>query len=361
MPERDLPMNPKNHSPKDMFLQMACSHEPSCRFNETDVKGFVRWKEHTLPRVLSTLGKPLSSCEPNATLVAEWHHDGLRKQRWMMDLNPWLSGYLDINYPENTPEDEQLPAILVCVGHNRAAGRKGPMGNSIPEPDPEVSVPRAAFGHHVAKMGFVTFGIDWLGMGDFNDAQKPNGYQHGEWRGDWCDLYYLNATLLGMTSLGINISHAKRAIDFVSGLPGVNGCQLGVMGSSGGGTMALWMTLCDQRIRATEIITYSDLFAHFAYRDINHCGMQITPGLFDLVDVPDLQGLIAPRPLLVNIGSRDECFRLESAMECYRRVEKIYRTAKAVDHLELDLHPGGHTWGGNRTAAFFQRHLKKKV
>ncbi len=85
--------------------------------------------------------------------------------------------------------------------------------------------------------------------------------------------------------------------------------------------------------------------------------MQITPGLYDLVDLPDLQGLMAPRPLLIDIGARDECFRLESAMECFRGVEKIYKAAGAAENLQLDLHGGGHHWGGNKSVDFFGKHL----
>jgi len=29
----------------------------------------------------------------------------------------------------------------------------------------------------------------------------------------------------------------------------------------------------------------------------------------------------------------------------------------ARDRLELDLHPGPHAWGGNKSAAFFKKHL----
>jgi hypothetical protein len=87
----------------------------------------------------------------------------------------------------------------------------------------------------------------------------------------------------------------------------------------------------------------------------------VTPGLFTLVDVPDLQGLIAPAPLLVDIGAYDDCFELESAMACHRRLRTIYAAAGAADLLELDLFPGGHAWGGSRSAAFFTRHLAPKV
>lgn len=347
-------MKPHNGSPQEMLFQMAVAHVPECRFDETDQEGFFQWKKTTLPRVLSTLGNFPPSCDPRPRLVAEWKHDGLQKQRWQLDLNPWLTGFLDVNFPNNG--NGEHPAILICPGHAREVGRKHHMGNANKDLSPTVPVPPDAYGHHVSKMGYVTFAIDFLGIGDFNDAQKPNWKAHAEGR-DWCNLYYLASTLLGMTNLSINMAHIRVAMDLVSTLPGVKADAMGVMGSSGGGTNALWITLLDERIKATEIICYSSLFAEFGYRDLNFCGWQITPGLFELVDVPELQGLIAPRPLLVDIGIRDECFRLESAMECYRRVERIYKSADAADRLRLDLHPGGHTWAGNLTEMFFKSHL----
>ena len=85
--------------------------------------------------------------------------------------------------------------------------------------------------------------------------------------------------------------------------------------------------------------------------------MQVAPGLFKLVDLPDAQGLIAPRPLLVGMGANDTCFKIDTAMACFRQVKRIYRAAGAADRLELDLHPGEHGWGGNRSEAFFGKHL----
>ena len=93
-------------------------------------------------------------------------------------------------------------------------------------------------------------------------------------------------------------------------------------------------------------------------RDINFCGSQITPGLYELCDVPDLHGLIAPRPLLVEIGVHDECFLVDSAMNCFREVEKIYTAAGVREKLELDLFEGGHKWSGRKTLAFFKDHLR---
>src|SRR5688572_9638809 len=121
--------------------------------------------------------------------------------------------------------------------------------------------------------------------------------------------------------------------------------------------MATWMPLVDDRVKAADVICYSDRFADFGIRDVNFCGSQITPGLYALCDVPDLHGLIAPKPLLVEIGSYDACFKIESAMSSYREVERIYAAADLRDRLELDLFEGGHGWGGNKSVEFFRKQL----
>jgi dienelactone hydrolase len=162
---------------------------------------------------------------------------------------------------------------------------------------------------------------------------------------------------MGMTVLGMDLHDASRALDYLCQQPFVDPRRIGVMGLSFGGTMATWMALLDDRIKAADVICYSDRFADFGMRDVNFCGSQITPGLYDLCDVPDLQGLIAPKPLLVEIGAYDACFKVESAVSCYREVERIYQAAGARERLELDLFEGGHRWGGNKSLEFFRKYL----
>jgi dienelactone hydrolase len=145
--------------------------------------------------------------------------------------------------------------------------------------------------------------------------------------------------------------------DFVCRLPGVDDSRLGVMGLSGGGTMTLWDALCDRRFKAAEIICYSDLWAYFGMRDNNYCGMQVAPGLYKQVDLPDLQGLLAPLPLLVDIGAQDKCFLVDTALLCWRKVKRIYQAAGAADKVELDFFPGQHAWGAHKSVEFFSRHL----
>ncbi len=346
----------RNLSPHEMFFRLALEHTPSHRFSGRTAEDFARWKEETWPRVLATLGDWPPRVPPNPELIVEWTERGLRRQRWLLDVGPHIAAVCQVNIPLDLPAGERRPAILCWHGHG-PYGKESVMGNaSSPERQANITFHNYNYGEQMAQAGFVTFAIDWMGCGDHNDSAKPH-YLNLNGTRDWCNLYYLNATMLGMTSISINTAHGMAATDFVCTLPFVDPHRLGVMGLSGGGTMTLWSALCDPRFKAAEIICYSDLWAYFGFRDLNYCGMQVAPGLYKLVDLPELQGLIAPRPLLIDIGTYDTCFFVDTALACYRQLERIYRAAGVPDRLELDLFVGEHAWGGNKSVAFFRKYL----
>ncbi len=346
----------RNLSPHVMFEQLALEHVPLHRFHGESVDDFTSWKSQTFPKVVGTLGDFPPRVDLNPELVAEWQQDGLRKQRWLIDVGPHISASFVVNIPSDLAPGEKRAAILCWHGHG-PFGKDSVMGNdSTPERRQSISGANYDYGRQMAQAGFVTFGIDWIGMGERNDSAKPHYRTHQGGR-DWCNLYYLHATMLGMTSLSINVTHGLAATDFACSLPFVDADHLGVMGLSGGGTMTLWSSLLDGRLKAAEIICYSDLWAYFGMRDLNYCGMQVAPGLYKLVDLPDLQGLLAPKPLLVDIGIYDTCFMIDTSLDCYHQVEAIYRAAGAADKLSLDLFPGEHSWGGHKSVEFFRTYL----
>lgn len=340
----------RNTSPYAMFRQIAERHVPRNRF----AGDFDTWQHETLPLVLETLGGVPDQVDPSPELIVEFEHGGLTCQRWLINVSADLAVELAVNRP--TDITSPRPAILCWHGHNRY-GKEPIMGNdSSPALREMIANTGTDYGRHLAEAGFVTFAIDWMGRGALDDTRKPHFISAGEDR-DWCNLYYLNATMLGMTPLGLNLAFGRVATGVAAELPFVDQDHIGVIGESGGGTLALWAALTDERISAVEISCYSDLFAAFGFRDLNYCGSQITPGLFKLVDVPDLQGLLAPQPLLVDIGAYDECFLVTSAMACFRRTQEIYAASGFGDQLELNLYPGGHGCPKNASADFFSRHL----
>lgn len=338
-----------------MFIRMAQRHHPEFRF----AGEFPRWKEAARTKVLATLGDRPETVPPEPELTVEWEDRGVTKRRYLINVGPEISAALQVNLPGDVVAGEKRPALLCWHGHG-AFGKDPVMGNRAGS-DVEAAIAEANYdyGHKMAEKGFVTFAIDWMGCGERSEVRKPHFSTAAGGR-DWCNLYYLHATMMGMTPLGINLSHGRAATDFVATLPEVDATRFGVMGLSGGGTMTLWTALTDERFKAAEIICYSDLWALFGIRDINYCGSQVAPGLYKLVDVPDLQGLLAPLPLLVDIGANDQCFQAPNAMKCFEQVRAIYDAAGAADHLHLDLFPGQHAWGGNKSEQFFRRYLSSE-
>ncbi len=349
-------MTTRNLSPQEMFRRMAEHHVPKHAFSDFSGESFTQWKSDALPEVISTLGTFPDKVPTNPELLVEWEQDGLKKQRWVIDVAPYIAAIVVLNIPPEIDRNERRPAILCWHGHGDV-GKDAVMGNDSSEQlRTAIAKNNYDYGRQMARAGYVTFGLDWIGQGERNDNRKPHFLANNGTR-DWCNLYYLHATMLGMTSISINVAHGMAATDFVQDLPFVDGDRLGVMGLSGGGTMTLYSSLCDERFKASEIACYSDLFAKFAIRDLQYCGMQAAPGLFNLVDLPDLQGLLAPQPLLVDIGVYDTCFQVDNAMACFRQVQRIYEAAGAPQNLELDLFPNEHSWGGNKSLDFFGERL----
>jgi hypothetical protein len=339
-----------------MFELWGQEHTPEYAFTGSTPEEFAAWKAEALPKVLATLGNYPERVPLNPELLAEWEHDGLRKQRWIIDVGRHICATFQVNIPGDLQDGGKSLAICCWHGHGKF-GKEPVMGNDgNPDIKQNMVFHHYNYGHEMAKKGFVTYAIDWMGGGERGDVNKPH-YSMKNVGCDWCTIYYLHATMLGMTSISINVTHGKAATDFACSLPFVDADRLGVMGLSGGGTMTTWSTLCDERFKAAEIICYTDLWSVFGLRDINYCGMQVAPGLFTLVDLADLQGLIAPRPLLMGIAANDTCFNIDSAMASYRQIEKIYTASGLRDRLELDLYPQEHSWGGFKSEAFFSKHL----
>lgn len=342
----------RNFSPYEAFLAAGRAHVPQHRYR--DGMDVAAWQDVALPDVLATLGRLPDPVPPRAELLAEFLQRDVITQRWVIDVQEGLSAIAVVNRPVDA--SGPLPGILCWHGHSDF-GKEPIMGNrSSAGLRNYVADTGLDYGYSMAAAGYVTFAIDWMGQGDRNDGARPNNRELAN-ASDSCNIYFLNATMLGMTTLGMNLIHGRRLLDFVAGLDFVDETRIGVMGESYGGTLALWTTLTDNRIRATEIICYSDSFADFALRDLNYCGSQITPGLFALVDVSDLQGLIAPRPLMVDIAAFDDCFLLPSAVACVDRVEGIYAAAGASDRFARQLFDIGHGWQQRDSEGFFARHL----
>jgi hypothetical protein len=87
------------------------------------------------------------------------------------------------------------------------------------------------------------------------------------------------------------------------------------------------------------------------------CGAQVIPGLLQYGDVPEIASLIAPRPCLWEVGSKDSLIDPELADKALTRIRRAYRALHAEENLHLDRFDGGHRWNGERVYPFLDRRL----
>ena len=88
-----------------------------------------------------------------------------------------------------------------------------------------------------------------------------------------------------------------------------------------------------------------------------HCVDNYVPGILNWAEMSDIAGLIAPRPLFIESGERDNIFPIGASVECFNRVREIYQVFGSADRVEQEVFPGEHSFWGKRGIPFIVRQL----
>ena len=170
-------------------------------------------------------------------------------------------------------------------------------------------------------------------------------------------MHFVRGMVLGIFTLTLNIFDMMRCVDYLETRPEVDPNRIGMMGLSQGGTMTTWTSAIEPRIKAADIIGYVNPWERFGINRANFCGSQTVPYIFKHFDTHDIAGLIAPRPLLLEMGVHDTCFPIENLLKGCEGVQRIYGAAGAEDKLWAEIHGGPHAFAGNKAFDFFDQYL----
>ena len=128
------------------------------------------------------------------------------------------------------------------------------------------------------------------------------------------------------------------------------------MGISGGGTITVFATALDPRIRVALVSGYLNTFKD-SVGSLAHCIDNYVPGILNWAEMHDVAGLIAPRPLFVESGEQDRIFPIAASIESVAEVRKIYGVFGVPDRVEHEVFPDEHLFWGKRGIPFLARHL----
>ena len=256
-----------------------------------------------------------------------------------------------------TPKGIDRPAPCVLALHGHGYGVRDIVG--LWEDGSERWQPdgyHKDFGCALAERGFVVAAPE---IGCFGERRADYAALAGELSGPaptTCHNAATYAIMLGGSVMGLRVWDGMRAVDYLATRPEADAARLGAMGISGGGAHAYFSTACDDRIRACVISGY---FCDWRQSILTfaHCTCNFVPGLLRHGELSDFAGLIAPRPCLIEAGSRDTIFPIDGVRSTVDRARAAWRAFGAGGALATDYFDGRHRISGRLAYDFLARHL----
>ncbi len=156
-----------------------------------------------------------------------------------------------------------------------------------------------------------------------------------------CYMTAMTALLAGRTLLGMRVWDVKRLLDYLGERGDFDLSRIGIMGNSGGGTTAMFAGAV-----LPELTHVMPSCSFSTFRDsigsIRHCTCNYVPGLYQFGESADVLGLIAPRPLVIVNGAKDDIFPIEAAKSEFARLKEMYESAGAGEYCKHVVGPEGH-------------------
>lgn len=213
---------------------------------------------------------------------------------------------------------------------------------------------RYDYGRRLARRGYTVACPCFQPFGRRLD-RRPDG-EDAYSGDDACAVSFVRMQLLGKVLMAENLRDALWAFRWVRGEENVDPRRIGCVGLSYGGRMTMLTAAIEPRIRAAVPSGALNVMQE-RIEGRYSCGAQVIPGLLEYGDVPEIAGLIAPRPALWEVGNQDGLMVKERIGPAWQRIERVYRAWGAGDRLEMDRFDGPHRWNGERAYPFLDRVL----
>lgn len=338
----------------EYFNARCAEMEPLFAFNASTEAEARKWRGRALAKIRDLLGETPEWTPLEAEVLQTADMGSYVREKIVYDSDPYSTVPAYMLIPKNLTNP--TAAVLCLHGHGPGKDAVAGITDANEQYTPQ-EVARSIEQHNYdyarqfVERGYVTFTFDFRCFGERASRDCDIGNR------DPCNVHFIRGALLGINTLALAIHDAVRAIDYLSERPEVDASRIGCVGLSFGGTMTMWTTAMDKRIKAAVISGYLCEFASFAVRKANFCGSQFVPALRRYFDVADVAALIAPRPLLIESGIQDNVFPIDSAIRAFERLKIAYDTWEKPERLAHDVFEGGHRFHGPEAYKWFDRWL----
>lgn len=320
-------------SPSLLHHALLAELEPSHAFRGGDLRAHRARLTVELRRALGFQHLPAerTSLDPEVLWQRQMAFGRLEKLLFSAEPLARVPAYLALPTRGSPP----FPVMICLQGHS--SGQHVSLALDAEDETREISVAGGRdYGRQALAEGWAALCIEQRSLGERGERHQAHVNRYNP-----CHDAALHALMLGRTLLAERVYDVDRALDFIATRPELDSSRVGVMGNSGGGTVALWAGALLGRIGFVLASCALCTFRH-SLMSVYHCADNYVPGLLRIAEMADVAGLVAPRPLLAVTGRDDALFPLAGVQACHEALARIYAAHGASARLRLIVAEGGH-------------------
>ena len=342
------------------------------------------WRAQARSALLDRLMQPATGGVPKAELQHTIDYDGLTIEHlhWRLPYGPPTEAYL--LKPKGATG--RLPGVLALHDHggNKYFGTRKIMQISD-DLHPMMKEHRHYYGgvswaNVLAKRGYAVLVHDAFlfgsrrvrladlpevlthGLKEVNPESEAEIRAYNTFAGNHESVVAKSLFCAGTSWPGVFSAEDQRALDYLCARPDVDADRVGCAGLSGGGLRTVFLAGLDDRIKCACCVgmmtTWKD---YLLQKSHTHTWMIYVPGLPALLDYPEILGLRAPLPTLVQNDNDDDLFTLDAMKRADVILGEVYARAGAPERYKTAFYPGKHKFDLDMQAeafAWFDRWLK---
>ncbi len=334
--------------------------------DEFNKAGIDAWRAKARARFLECIAMPNSGGVPKARVVRQVEFDGLSIEhlRWQLPYGPETEAM----FLKPAGAKGKLPAILALHDHS---GKKyfghRKISRSSSDVDPLIrqhvdeNYGGIWWANEMARRGYAVLAPDAFLFGsrrvrlphvprilsgllvEGNPENDNDIVAYNRWAAQHEHSVAKSLLCAGTTMPGVVVGEDQRALDYLCSREDVDTQRVGCCGLSSGGLRTLFLAGLDDRIAAACCVGMMTTWRDFCLnKSYTHTWMIYPPGFTRDLDYPEILGMRAPLPALVQNAEHDQLYTVSEMKRADRMLSEIYKKAGAESNYQSAFYPGTH-------------------
>lgn len=349
-PLSDFDLNDRQFDTVQFCLSSYERIKPSMSFTAKNEQAARLWQKQVRSKLVELVGGfPSNRVALQPRVLEKKEFSGYTREKIVFQSRDNLSVFGYLLLPKN--RSNRVPAVVCLPGHGRGCDDIVGITEEGKQRETKSGYSKD-FALQAVEHGYAAFAIEQLAFGCRRDeaARKKGPGQSS------CQPAAGAALLFGQTMIAWRVWDAMRVIDYLNTRPEIDRARVATMGISGGGTASLFTAALEERVKIAVVSGYFNTFRD-SIMSLSHCMDNYVPGILNYIEMYDLAGLVAPRCLFVESGTRDRIFPIAGSREAFKKAQHIYEIFGVPERVGQEIFDGEHEFHGNGAFEFLKKWL----